>query len=83
MARPTPPHPGPHSGRGLQVVGDKGLYLQTELAKAFLPAYVCSVYVRRDPSWPAVNRTFAPLAQEMIRLSNAGSVLTLSLIPNG
>ncbi|GLC33633.1 hypothetical protein PLESTB_000098000 [Pleodorina starrii] len=66
-----------------QVVRDKGLYLQTELAKAFLPAYVCSVYVRRDPSWPTVNRTFAPMAMEMIRLSNAGSVLTLSLIPNG
>ncbi|EFJ51557.1 guanylyl and adenylyl cyclase family member [Volvox carteri f. nagariensis] len=65
------------------VVRDKGLYLQTELAKAFLPAYVCSVYVRRDPSWPTVNRTFAPMAMEMIRLSNAGSVLTLSLIPNG
>ncbi|GLI59716.1 hypothetical protein VaNZ11_001574 [Volvox africanus] len=66
-----------------QVVHDKGLFLQTELAKAFLPAYVCSVYVRRDPSWPAVNASFAPMAMEMIRTSNAGSVLTLSLIPNG
>ncbi|GIM13036.1 hypothetical protein Vretimale_16237 [Volvox reticuliferus] len=66
-----------------QVVHDKGLFLQTELAKAFLPAYVCSVYVRRDPSWPAVNASFAPMALEMIRISNAGSVLTLSLIPNG
>ncbi|GFR44461.1 hypothetical protein Agub_g5722 [Astrephomene gubernaculifera] len=66
-----------------QVVRDKALYLETELAKAFMPAYVCSVYVRRDPSWPAVNGSFPPMALEMIRLSKAGSVLTLSLIPNG
>ncbi|KAG2435248.1 hypothetical protein HXX76_007326 [Chlamydomonas incerta] len=66
-----------------QVASDKALYLQTELAKAFLPAYVCSVYVRRDPAWPAVNASFGPMALEMIRLSNAGSVLTLSLIPWG
>ncbi|KAG2424441.1 hypothetical protein HXX76_014494 [Chlamydomonas incerta] len=66
-----------------QIAADKGMFLETELAKVFLPAYVCSVYVRRDPSWAAVNKSFAPTALEMIRLSNAGSVLTLSLIPNG
>ncbi|KAG2446709.1 hypothetical protein HYH02_008274 [Chlamydomonas schloesseri] len=66
-----------------QTASDKALYLQTELAKAFLPAYVCSVYVRRDPAWPAVNASFGPMALEMIRLSNAGSVLTLSLVPWG
>eukprot|EP00198_Chlamydomonas_reinhardtii_P012585 XP_001701922.1 predicted protein [Chlamydomonas reinhardtii] len=66
-----------------EIANDKALYLQTELAKAFLPAYVCSVYVRRDPAWPAVNASFGPMALEMIRLSHAGSVLTLSLIPWG
>ncbi|EFJ49728.1 guanylyl and adenylyl cyclase family member [Volvox carteri f. nagariensis] len=65
------------------IASDKAIFLATELAKVFMPAYVCSVYVRRDPSWQAVNSSFAPMALEMIRLSNAGSVLTLSLIPNG
>lgn len=48
-----------------QIANDKALYLQTELAKAFLPAYVCSVYVRRDPAWPAVNASFGPMVRRM------------------
>ncbi len=43
------------------------MFLATELAKVFMPAYVCSVYVRRDPDWAAVNSSFAPMALEMIR----------------
>ncbi|EFJ42183.1 hypothetical protein VOLCADRAFT_107375 [Volvox carteri f. nagariensis] len=82
-----------------KIATDKALYIQTELDKTFMPAYVVATAVQQDPNyyptqpanlnqvyknqWYLVNKKFDKLAGDLIALTKAGSVRTVSAIPHG
>ncbi|KXZ45700.1 hypothetical protein GPECTOR_51g685 [Gonium pectorale] len=84
----------------LKIANDKALYIQTELDKTFMPAYVVKTSVQQNPNyyppqppdlaaryptqpWYLVNAPFDRLAKDLIALTKAGSVRTVSAIPHG
>ncbi|KAG2491275.1 hypothetical protein HYH03_010282 [Edaphochlamys debaryana] len=82
-----------------RLAADKAQYLSTELDKTFMPAYVVSATVQQDPyyyppqppdlwdiypnKWYLVNAPFDKLSRDLIALTRAGSVRTVSAIPHG
>ncbi|KAG2431465.1 hypothetical protein HXX76_009480 [Chlamydomonas incerta] len=82
-----------------KIATDKALYIQTELDKTFMPAYVVSATVQQTPyyyppqppdlwqtypnHWYLVHEAFDRLSKNLIALTRAGSVRTVSAIPHG
>ncbi|KAG2426117.1 hypothetical protein HYH02_014872 [Chlamydomonas schloesseri] len=82
-----------------KIATDKALYIQTELDKTFMPAYVVSATVQQTPyyyppqppdlwqkypnRWYLVHEAFDRLSKNLIALTRAGSVRTVSSIPHG
>ncbi|GLI63679.1 hypothetical protein VaNZ11_006717 [Volvox africanus] len=76
---------------------DKAIYIQTELDKTFMPAYVVATTIQQNPyyyppqpnstnitnKWYLENKNFDKLAGDLIALTKAGSVRTVSAIPHG
>ncbi|PNW79397.1 hypothetical protein CHLRE_09g413400v5 [Chlamydomonas reinhardtii] len=82
-----------------KIATDKALYIQTELDKTFMPAYVVSATVQQAPyyyppqppdlwqqypnHWYLEHEAFDRLSKNLIALTRAGSVRTVSSIPHG
>ncbi|GFR42839.1 hypothetical protein Agub_g3797 [Astrephomene gubernaculifera] len=83
----------------LKIAQDKAMYIQTELDKTFMPAYVVSATVQQNPeyyptqpsnlrqlypnAWYLMNSNFDKMSKDLIALVQAGSVRTVSSIPHG
>ncbi|PNH09900.1 hypothetical protein TSOC_003457 [Tetrabaena socialis] len=64
-----------------QIVNDKALFLETEVANAWQPAYIANLFIQQHPSWTSVNGSLRRMATNLIRNSHAESVLSFN--PNG